>query len=127
MVFFTKDIIKQQDEQNEFDKCNFIKELKTRYPHYHLIIPPEGIEPYDLLLIRNVNKETKDIIGAFHHERIRQELLQQVYAIKLLSGTSLDITKIVIQEDLDRISTYTRKFIIVNSLAMIFKILEDDE
>jgi len=113
--------------EKPFNRKEIISEIKERvyekYPNYHIIDNIEG-EPWDLLIIRSITREVKQIIGAFNHEKVSQERFQQIYAIEV--SNLKPSTDLLYLKQLQRISDWiTLPYIYTDNAASIIRRLEE--
>ena len=71
---------------------DIIDAVENKYPDYCIIAKINPENPWDLLIIRSVMRETKYTVGNFGHERVKQERLQQVFAISVIEP-AIDVDK----------------------------------
>lgn len=113
-LFPKKDLDAPFDRQSVIDEI--IGTIKSTYPDYHIIQGQEG-DLWDLLIIRSVSRTIKEIIGAFNHEKISDQKIQQIYAVCVSNQPpeedNLDLIK--------KIGTWVTQYMRTDNVASIIR------
>lgn len=118
MVLFKK------PEITVFNRLELINRIKNsvqeKYPNYHIIDNSEG-EAWDLLIIRSVTKEIREVIGMNNHEKIENKTFQQIFAVLVSNDKELDKPLI---ESISKVENWVTQHMVTNRLETVMRRLE---
>ena len=93
-------------------------EVREKFPDYLVLYDDAGAQ-WDLLIIRTVSREVKEIIGSFHHEHVSIQQFQQVYAVFLSTKHDLYAESVHIISDANLRKWFTQCVFTDNARAVL--------
>lgn len=117
---------RQKSTTPPFDKEEVLNEIidaiESKYPDYAIIAKDDAENPWDILVIRTVPRETKYTLGAFGHERVKQERLQQVFPITVTAFP----TQIDTESLLEVTGAWVTTHLVVNNVEAVMRRLQQE-